>query len=85
LTIVDFEYQTGIRLPPLDGLGEGEDVDTLGGYVAHLAGRVPHVGESFTTESNLSLEVLEMSQSRVNRLRIRPNRRAANRAAGQAE
>ena len=32
-----------MHLPPLDG----EDVDTLGGYVTHLAGRVPHVGESF--------------------------------------
>ena len=81
LTIADFEYQTGIRLPPLDG----DDVDTLGGYVAHLAGRVPHVGENFTTSSNLNLEVLEMSQSRVGRLRIRPARRTANRAAAQAE
>jgi len=81
LKIADFEYQTGIQLPPLDG----EDLDTLGGYVAHLAGRVPQVGESFTTASNLNFEVLEMEQSRVNRLRIRPNRRPTNRAAAQAE
>jgi len=37
LTIEAFEYQTGIHLPSM----EGEDVDTLGGYVTHLAGRVP--------------------------------------------
>jgi CBS domain containing-hemolysin-like protein len=73
LTIEAFEHQTEIRLPPLDG----EDVDTLGGYVTHLAGRVPHVGESFPGESGLTFEVLEMDQSRVKRLRIRVPRRPA--------
>ncbi|MDR3423933.1 MAG: hemolysin family protein [Alphaproteobacteria bacterium] len=77
LTIEAFERQTGLRLPPLDG----EDVDTLGGYVTHLAGRVPHTGESFSTPSGLHLEVLEMDQNRITRLRIRPNRRAAPRTA----
>ena len=74
LTIEAFEYQTGIHLPPLDG----EEIDTLGGYVTHLSGRVPHVGESFRNEAGLSFEVLEMDQSRINRLRIRV---AARRAA----
>jgi len=74
LTIEAFEHQTGIHLPPLDG----EDVDTLGGYVAHLAGRVPHVGENIPNESGLSFEVLEMDQSRVKRLRIRVPRRPEN-------
>jgi CBS domain containing-hemolysin-like protein len=77
LTIEAFEYQTEIRLPPL----EGEDVDTLGGYVTHLAGRIPHVGESFPTNSGLNFEVLEMDQSRVNRLRIRTPRKIADPAA----
>ena len=72
LTIDAFEHQTNIHLPPLDG----EDIDTLGGYVTQLAGRIPHVGEAFPTESGLTFEVLEMDQSRVNRLRIRPTRRA---------
>jgi len=77
LTIEAFEYQTGMHLPPLDG----EDVDTLGGYVTHLAGRVPHVGESFPNESGLSFEVLEMEQSRVKRLRVRVPRRVSEPAA----
>ena len=77
LTIEAFEYQTSIHLPPMDG----EDVDTLGGYVTHLAGRVPHVGENFPTESGLSFEVLEMDQSRVNRLRIHTPRRISDPAA----
>jgi CBS domain containing-hemolysin-like protein len=72
LAIEAFEAQTNLRLPRLDG----EDVDTLGGYVSHLAGRVPHVGEIVQGASGLSFEVLEMEQSRVNRLRIRAPRRA---------
>ena len=79
LTIEAFEHQTGIHLPPLDG----EDVDTLGGYVTHLAGRVPLVGERFPSESGLNFEVLEMDQSRVNRLRIRVPRRASDPAAAE--
>ncbi len=63
-----FEEQINKRLPPLDS---EEDVDTLGGYVAHLAGRIPHVGDVITGETGLIFEVLEMDQSRVNRLRVR--------------
>ncbi|MDR3449867.1 MAG: hemolysin family protein [Alphaproteobacteria bacterium] len=73
LTIEAFEHQTGIHLPPIDG----EDVDTLGGYVTHLAARIPHVGENFPGGNGLSFEVLEMDQSRVKRLRIRVPRPAA--------
>ena len=74
LTIEAFEYQTGIHLSPLDG----EDIDTLGGYVTHLSGRVPHVGESFRNEDGLNFEVLKMDQSRVDRLRIGVSRRAGD-------
>jgi len=74
LTLEAFEHQTGIHLPSLDG----EDLDTLGGYVTHLAGRVPNVGESFPCGTGLSFEVLEMDQSRVNRLRIRMPRKKAD-------
>jgi CBS domain containing-hemolysin-like protein len=79
LTIDSFEGQTKVRLPPLDG----EDVDTLGGYVAHLAGRVPHVGEIVQGATGITFEILEMDQSRVNRLRIRPNRRAEERTSAE--
>jgi CBS domain containing-hemolysin-like protein len=74
LTIEAFEHQTEIRLSAVDG----EDVDTLGGYVSHLAGRVPHVGESFVDSNGLMFEVLEMDQTRVKRLRIRMPKRTAD-------
>ena len=66
-----FQQQTGVTLPPTDG----EDVDTLGGYVAHLAGRMPHIGESFHNENGLRFDVLEMDQTRIKRLRVRAPRR----------
>jgi CBS domain containing-hemolysin-like protein len=79
LTIEAFEYQTGIHLPPMDG----EDVDTLGGYVAHLSGRIPHMGEKIPSESGLNFEVLEMDQSRVKRLRIRVPKRVPDSSAAE--
>ncbi|MDD3028731.1 MAG: hemolysin family protein [Alphaproteobacteria bacterium] len=65
-----FEEKAHIALPPLDG----EDVDTLGGYVMQLAGRVPLVGDIISGGS-MTFEILEMEQSRVARVRIRLNRK----------
>jgi len=70
LLIEEFETRTGMTLPLLDGEGS----DTLGGYVANLAGRVPHIGESFKS-GILSFEVLEMDQTRIKRLRIKTPRK----------
>ncbi len=74
LGITAFEEQTKISLPRIDA----EDVDTLGGYVSHLAGKVPQVGE-IIQGPGLTFEILEMEQSRVNRIRIRATRRMAER------
>jgi hypothetical protein len=67
LSLDDFQGQTGLRLAPM----EGDDVDTLGGYVAHLAGRLLHIGESVSGEQ-FHFEILEMDQGRIRRLRLRP-------------
>lgn len=72
LLIDDFSNQTGIPLPRSDG----EDLDTLGGYVAHLAGRMPQIGESFSASNGILFEVLEMDQTRIKRLRVRTTGRA---------
>lgn len=71
LPIESFERQTGLLLPSPGA----EDIDTLGGYVLHLAGRVPQVGEIVQSPDGISFEILEIEQSRVNRLRIRAPRR----------
>jgi CBS domain containing-hemolysin-like protein len=67
LPIEEFEARTGVNLEP----GRAKEVDTLGGYVGNLAGRMPHIGESFKNAGGISFEVLEMDQSRIKRLRIR--------------
>lgn len=71
LDVEEFEEQTGITLSPV----EGQDINTLGGYVAGLAGRVPHIGEIFSDRGELNFEVLEMDQTRIKRLRVRNLRR----------
>jgi CBS domain containing-hemolysin-like protein len=72
LPIEEFEVRTGIKLPELDG----EDMATLGGYVSNLAGRMPHIGESFRGSDGLVFEVLERDQSSIKRLRVRVPKQA---------
>lgn len=68
LDLDDFREQTGLELEPE---GEGEDVDTLGGLVAALLGRLPERGEIVRHSSGLEFEVLEADPRRVKRLRLR--------------
>lgn len=49
-----------------------EDVDTLGGLAAVLAGRVPTKGECLMTPSGWTLEVIEADARRVGKLRLHP-------------
>lgn len=79
LPITEFEERTQIRLPPL----EGEDVDTVGGYVANLAGRIPHIGEKVIGDG-LSFEILEMDQSRIRHMRVRQVKPPETSAAREA-
>jgi CBS domain containing-hemolysin-like protein len=68
LDLEDFREQTGIELSPE---GDNEDVDTLGGLVAALLGRLPERGEIVRDPSGLEFEVLEADPRRVKRLRLR--------------
>ena len=51
--------------------GDQEEVDTLGGLVSSLAGRVPKRGEVITHPSGIEFEVLDADPRRIKRLRIR--------------
>ena len=66
----DFERETGLDF----GLEEetDQDIDTLGGLVISLLGRVPQRGEIVTHPSGIEFEVLEADPRRVKRLKIRP-------------
>src|SRR5215471_10411223 len=65
----DFSRETGITL---GGDDTGENVDTLGGLVVSVLGRVPQRGEIVTLPSGYEFEILEADPRRVRRLRIRP-------------
>ncbi|ALH79564.1 hemolysin family protein [Sphingopyxis macrogoltabida] len=65
----------------LDDIGEAidprlaevdEDVDTLGGLAAVLAGHVPEVGEILLHPSGWRIEVTEADERRVHHLRLHP-------------
>lgn len=68
LPIETFEEQHGTRLRHN---GDDEDVDTLGGLVFALAGRVPRRGEIIPHPIGLEFEVLDADPRRIKRLRVR--------------
>jgi CBS domain containing-hemolysin-like protein len=68
LPIEALEEQHGTRLRPE---GDQESVDTLGGLVFMLAGRVPKRGEIIAHPDGIEFEVLDADPRRVKRLRVR--------------
>lgn len=70
IDLEDFKSETGHSLLLEDE--EAEDIDTLGGLVTYLLGRVPQRGEIVTHPAGYEFEVLEADPRRVKRLRIRP-------------
>jgi magnesium and cobalt transporter len=51
--------------------GDQEEVDTLGGLVSGLAGRVPKRGEVIAHPSGIEFEVLDADPRKIKRLRVR--------------
>lgn len=70
IDLEDFRETTGIEFP-LDEATE-EEIDTLGGLVVSLVGRVPQRGEIVAHPGGVEFEVLEADPRRVKKLRIRP-------------
>ncbi|OAN54595.1 magnesium/cobalt efflux protein [Paramagnetospirillum marisnigri] len=65
--IADFEEKMGDVLTE----EEREEVETLGGLVFFVAGRVPSRGELITHSAGLEFEVLDADPRRVKRVRVR--------------
>ncbi len=65
--ILDFEERFGEFLTEAQ---RSEDIDTLGGLVFFLAGRVPAKGEVITHSSQLEFEILDADPRRIRRMRI---------------
>ena len=56
---------------------ERETVDTLGGLIFSLLGRIPERGEVVRHPSGVEFEILGVDPRRIRRLRIRPAPAAA--------
>jgi CBS domain containing-hemolysin-like protein len=68
IDLEDFKAETGIEFP----VDEDSEIDTLGGLVVSLLGRVPQRGEIVAHPDGTEFEVLEADPRRVKRLLIRP-------------
>lgn len=80
-----FEADARASLEDLEtALGDGElapadleeEIDTVGGLVTAIAGRVPRRGEVIAHPSGFDLEVVDADPRRVKRVRIRPRQPA---------
>ena len=65
--VLDFEKRMGEFLNDNE---RAEDIDTLGGLVFFLAGRVPAKGEIIKHSSGLEFEILEADPRRIRSMRI---------------
>src|SRR5690606_36960953 len=68
----DFEERVGTLLTAEE---REEDIDTLGGLIFYLAGRVPVRGEVIRHPTGTEFEILDADPRRVRRMRIRFPRR----------
>jgi magnesium and cobalt transporter len=68
MPVEDFEARLG---PVLTDEERASDIDTMGGLVFNLAGRVPAKGELVSHSSGLEFRVLEADPRRIRRLRVR--------------
>ncbi len=66
----EFEAETGVSLTDHDSVDE-EEIDTLGGLVFMLSGRVPARGEVVEHPSGHEFEVIDADPRRIKRLRVR--------------
>ncbi|MEJ0047318.1 MAG: hemolysin family protein [Rhodospirillales bacterium] len=68
LPVEDFEHRLG---PVLTAEERAADIDTVGGLVFTLAGRVPARGEVISHPSGMEFRVLECDARRIRRLRVK--------------
>ncbi|SIS80264.1 transporter associated domain-containing protein [Paracoccus saliphilus] len=78
----EVEAETGLRLLEED---EDEDIDTLGGLIFMLAGRVPLRGEVITHDSGAEFEIVEADPRRIKRIRLRLPGVVASSAASRTD
>ena len=80
----EVESETGLRLFDAE---EEEDIDTIGGLVIRLSGRVPDSGETLVLPNGHEVEIVDADARRIKRLRVRlkPDHFASGNGNGSAE
>ena len=81
VTIETLEERLGVLLSE----EEREDIDTLGGLVFSLTGRVPIRGELISHPSGLEFEILDADPRRIKRLRLREINKILNLELGKSQ
>ena len=71
VSLEDLEEALGRSLMPEDL--EDDDIDTVGGLVSALAGRVPQRGEVIAHPDGLEFEITDADPRRIKRVRLRPS------------
>lgn len=79
-TVEDFEQKFGAVLTDEE---RSADIDTVGGLIFTLAGRVPARGELISHPSGLEFRVLDADPRRIRRLRVRRPGAAGERQAAE--
>ena len=64
--LVDFSDIAGVEI-----VADDEEVETLGGLVFSLAGRVPQRGEVLSHSCGLDFEIMEADARKVRKIRVR--------------
>ena len=72
IAALEQHMQQALRPDDLD-----EDVDTIGGLVYALAGRIPHRGEVIAHPTGPEFEILDADPRRIKRVRVRVQRKAS--------
>jgi magnesium and cobalt transporter len=80
LPVEEFEHRMG---PVLSEDERDADIDTVGGLVFTLAGRVPTKGEVISHPSGIEFRVLDVDPRRIRRLRVRRASEDAEAAAAE--
>jgi len=80
----DFDEETGISLTEDDSVDE-EEIDTLGGLVFMLSGRVPARGEVVPHPDGHEFEVVDADPRRIKRLRVRLAREDSAKSEGPGD
>lgn len=81
-TLDDLKEATGVDLSQTE---VAEDIDTLGGLIVTLAGRVPAQGEVIEGPEGLTFEIVEADPRRIKRLSIQRRTEPAPEATMPAE